>query len=77
MHISIIIYTFALSKEKQKRIKKGGIMEDKVYITETTLQRDDLDDLVPTIRDLSDLGFNYGDKVKVIVIKVNNIVEDK
>lgn len=52
-------------------------MEDKVYITETTLQRDDLDDLVPTIRDLSDLGFNYGDKVKVIVIKVNNIVEDK
>ena len=35
----------------------------------TIMQRDDCNDLVPTIGDMSARGFEVGDKVKVIIIK--------
>jgi hypothetical protein len=46
--------------------QKEQMMKDAIC---TIMQRDDCNDLVPTIGDMSARGFEVGDKVKVIIIK--------
>lgn len=42
-------------------------MMEKAY--DTVMQFDELDDLVPTFKDMQKFGFKVGDKVKVIILK--------
>ena len=51
-----------------KIIQKEQMMKEAV---ETVMQKDDCDDLVPTLSDMSKYGFKSRDKVKVIIIKDN------
>jgi hypothetical protein len=59
-----------------KIFKAGALWKENQFMKDaivTCMQEDDLGDLVPTIGDMSKKGFKHGDKVKVIIIKEEQI----